>query len=185
MRGRLPPAGRHHRVGHYAHEPDQHVALLHQAGDLSDGTVAYGGGGNVVTSGVYDAQGLYTYGTVPDGTTWTYAGTGALGTRSLVVETHCRPGSGSETSASSSRRSPAPDLTGRQQVFAAPRCPKGYFAFAGGGWFHSQNSGEPGWFGYLTANTMAADERGWYVAGDAFNPRTRLTARVQCTDRFG
>lgn len=48
-------------------------------------------GGNVVTSGVYDPQGRYTYGTVPDGRTWTYVGTGVLGTRSLVVETHCVP----------------------------------------------------------------------------------------------
>lgn len=122
---------------------------------------------------------------MPDGRTWTYAGTGALGTRSLVVETHCAPRQRLGNIRLVEQTITSPDLTGRQQVFAAPRCPKGYFAFAGGGWFHSQSSGEPGWFGYLTANTKAADERGWSVAGDAFNPRTWLTARVQCTDRLG
>ncbi len=150
-----------------------------------DGTVAYGGGGNVINSGVYDAAGLYTYGTVPDGRSWTYAGAGALGTRSLLVETHCLPRQRLGTIRVVEQTIISPDLTGRQHIFAAPRCPVGYFAFAGGGWYHTQSSGEPSWNGYLDANMMAADQRWWYVAGDAFNPRTRLTARVACTDRLG
>jgi hypothetical protein len=149
------------------------------------GTVAYGGGANVVAQGVYDAKGIYTYGTRPDDRSWTNAGTGELNERSLVVETHCLSRAKLGTIVTVEQTVTSPNLSGRQRVFVAPRCPAGYFAFAGGGWFHAGSSTAPGWYGYLSANMMAVDDGGWFVAGDAFNPNSRLTARVRCTNRLG
>lgn len=149
------------------------------------GTVAYGGGANIVDQGVYDSKGIYTYGTRPDDRSWTYAGTGELIERSLVVETHCLPRANLGTIVTVEEAVTSPNLYGRQHVFAAPRCPAGYFAFAGGGWFHAGDSTAPGCYGYLSANMIAAADGGWFVAGDAFNPSSRLTARVRCTNRLG
>jgi hypothetical protein len=101
------------------------------------------------------------------------------------VETHCLPRSKPGTIVTVEENVTSPNLFGRQHVFVAPRCPAGYFAFAGGGWFHAGESTAPGWYGYLSANMMAADDGWWLMAGDAFNPNSKLTARVQCTNRLG
>jgi hypothetical protein len=48
------------------------------------GTVAFGGGANVVSNGVYDVAGLSTFGTKPEARSWTYGGAGDLGDRTLL-----------------------------------------------------------------------------------------------------
>lgn len=151
------------------------------------GTVAYGGGGNVVqATGSYDAVGLYTHSTAPEGRSWAYAGTGALGGRMLRVETGCVPRArlGRITTVTGTATGPAV-VQGRHPLVASARCPEGYVAFAGGGSLGAAGSDVSSWVGYLRANLMAADDRGWLVVGDTFVPNTQLTVKVRCTDRLG
>ena len=151
------------------------------------GYVAYGGGGNVVQpTGSYDVIGLYTHGTVPEGRSWSYAGTGGLGARMLRVETECVPRArlGRIATVTATATGPAV-VQSRHSLVASVRCPDGYVAFAGGGYLHATGSGVSTWDGYLRANLMAADDRGWTVVGDTFKPNTQLTVKVRCTDRLG
>lgn len=152
-----------------------------------EGYVAYGGGANVINrDGYYDAYGLYTHGTLPNGRFWTYSGTGALSGRPLMVEAKCLPRARlgrmvtvDETVTGSST------VGGRHPVIVSARCPAGYVAFAGGAAFHPVGSTTSTWHGYLRANLMSADDRGWTAVGDTFSPNTQLTVRVRCTDRLG
>jgi hypothetical protein len=150
------------------------------------GTVAFGGGGNMTTNGTYDIDGLYTVGTRPEGRSWTYAGAGDMGTRSLFVEAHCLPRKKLGTIVTVNSTVTGPDIVGgRHRVFGGARCPDGYVAFAGGAWFHKAGTTVPSWDGYLQVNMMAPDDRGWFVVGDTFTPGAQLTTRVRCTTRVG
>jgi len=149
------------------------------------GTVAYGGGGNVTTNGLYDVAGLYTFGTKPDGRSWTYAGAGSLNGRTLLVESKCLPRNRLGKIVTVDDTVTGPDSTGRHRVLGSAHCPEGYFAFAGGAYFHPIGSTTPSWDGYLKANMMSPDDRGWFVIGDTFTPNTQLTTTVRCTTRLG
>jgi hypothetical protein len=154
------------------------------------GTVAYGGGGTVYNGSVFDQDGLYIYGSKPDGASWSFAGFGTLGTRSLGVETHCLPRArlGKIVTVEQTVTSPDQTIPGsgtRRPVFVGARCPAGFAAFAGGAWYHPIGSTTPSWDGYLRVSEMSADERGWFAGGDAFKPNTQLTTKVRCTDRLG
>ncbi len=149
------------------------------------GTVAFGGGGNMTTTGTYDIDGLYTFGTRPEGRAWTYAGAGELGSRALFVEAHCLPRKKLGRIVTVNRTVTGPDVGGRHRVFGGARCPAGYVAFAGGAWFHKPGSTFPTWDGYFQVNMMDPDDRGWFSVGDTFTPGAQLTTRVRCTDRLG
>ena len=150
------------------------------------GTVAFGGGGNMTTTGTYDIDGLYTFGTRPEGRAWTYAGAGELGSRALFVEAHCLPRKKLGRIVTVNRTVTGPDTVGgRHRVFGGARCPAGYIAVAGGAWFHKQGTSFPSWDGYLQVNMMDPDDRGWFAVGDTFTPGAQLTTRVRCTDRLG
>ena len=148
------------------------------------GTVAYGGGGNELTSGVPSGR-LYTFGSMPSGNGWTYAATGTLGTSHLAVGAHCVPRAKLGNIVTVSNTATRPDVTGRPQILASARCPSGYFAFAGGAWYHPVGSTTPEWRGYLTTSDIAADERGWFAVGTTWYPGTQLTSVVRCTNRLG
>jgi hypothetical protein len=155
------------------------------------GYVAYGGGGTVYNGTVYDPQGLYVYGSKPDGASWSYAGFGALGSdRSLGVETHCLPRKklGKIVTVEQTVTSPEQKIPGsgtRRPVWVGARCPAGFSAFAGGAYYHPIGSTVPSWDGYLRVSEMTSDDRGWFAGGDAFKPNTQLTTKVRCTDRLG
>jgi hypothetical protein len=150
------------------------------------GTVAFGGGANMTTTGTYDIDGLYTYGTRPEGRSWTYAGAGSLGTRSLFVESHCLPRKKLGKIVTVNSTVTGPDIIGgRHRVFGGARCPEGFVAFAGGAWFHKPGTSFPTWDGYFQINMMAPDDRGWFVVGDTFTAGAQITTRVRCTDRLG
>ncbi len=148
------------------------------------GTVAYGGGGNELTGGVPTGR-LYTFGSMPSGNGWTYAATGTLGTSQLAVGAHCVPRAKLGNIVTVSNTATRPDVTGRPQILASARCPSGYFAFAGGAWYHPVGSTTPEWRGYLTTSDIAADERGWFAVGTTWYPGTQLTSVVRCTNRLG
>jgi hypothetical protein len=150
-----------------------------------EGTVAYGGGANVVANGVYDVAGLYTFGTRPDGRSWTYGGAGALSGRTLLVESKCLPRARLGKIVTVNDTVAGPGTAGRHRVIGSARCPEGYFAFAGGAFFHPSGSAAPSWSGYLQASMMSPDDRGWLVVGETFVPYAELTTRVRCTDRLG
>jgi hypothetical protein len=149
------------------------------------GTVAFGGGGNMTSTGTYDVDGLYTFGTRPVGRSWTYAGAGEMGSRGLLVEAHCLPRRKLGKIVTVNNTVTGPDLTGRHRVFGGARCPEGFVAFAGGAWFHQPGTSFPTWDGYLAINMMAPDDRGWLAIGDTFRPGTKMSTRVRCTDRLG
>jgi hypothetical protein len=151
------------------------------------GYVAYGGGANVVNSdGYYDVSGLYTHGIVPDGRSWTYSGFGNLNGRTLLVEAKCLPRTRLGRITTVTRTVTGPDIVGgRHPVSVGARCPDGYVAFAGGAFLHPVESTVSTWDGYLRANLMATDDRGWLAVGDTFKPGTQLTVKVRCTDRLG
>jgi hypothetical protein len=151
----------------------------------AEGTVAYGGGGNVVTNGAYDPAGAYTFGTRPEGRSWVYAGSVALGSRSLLTEAHCLPRTRLGTIVTVNRSVRGPNSTSRSRVSVGASCPDGYVAFAGGAWFATIGSDTPVWHGYLLANMMTTNDRGWVAVGDTFSPNTQLTVRLRCTDRLG
>ncbi len=114
------------------------------------GTVAFGGGGNMTTTGTYDVDGLYTFGTRPEGRSWTYAGAGELGSRALFVESHCLPRKKLGRIVTVNRTVTGPDIVGgRHRVFGGAGCPAGFVAFAGGAWFHQPGASVPTWDGYF------------------------------------
>jgi len=152
-----------------------------------EGYVAYGGGANVINSdGYYDVSGLDTHGTMPGGRSWAYSGFGNLNGRTLLVEAKCLPRTKLGRITTATRSVTGPDIVGgRHPVSVGARCPDGYVAFAGGAFFHPVGSTTSTWDGYLRANLMTTDDRGWLAVGDTFKPNTQLTVKVRCTDRLG
>jgi hypothetical protein len=148
------------------------------------GTVAYGGGAFTTYRGALTG-GLATFGSVPDAGDWTYSGAGTLNGTELVVSSHCLPRAklGNIVTVISTVR--GPDSYADVPVSTAARCPAGYFAFAGGAFYHQRGKSTPEWKGYLTILGMTADDRGWFALGRTFAPGVDLTVRVRCTDRLG
>ena len=149
------------------------------------GTVAFGGGANVVSNGVYDVAGLSTFGTKPEARSWTYGGAGDLGDRTLLIESKCLPRARLGKIVTVQDTVGGTGATGRQRVIGSARCPEGYFAFAGGAFFSASGSTTPTSSGYLQANMMSPDDRGWLAIGETYVPYAQLTAKVRCTDRLG
>ena len=149
-----------------------------------EGTVAYGGGANMTTTGTYDIDGLYTYGTKPDGRSWTYAGAGQLGSRALLIESKCLPRARLGRIITVKESASGQGHPNRPTLVAAPRCPADFVAVAGGAWWHSTENNAPTWAGYLTANQMSSNDAGWVAVGKSFGGAVILTAKVTCTDRL-
>jgi hypothetical protein len=152
------------------------------------GYLAYGGGGVLEQSGVYLREGLRTFASYPYGTsTWIYGGNGALGDASLTVETHCVPRAklGTIRTVYQHVSGAAAWTASGKTVTASPRCPAGFFAFAGGAWWHSDTSSTAANLGVFSVSTMAVDTRGWTAVGKTWYPHTQLTVQVSCTDRLG
>ncbi len=147
------------------------------------GTVAYGGGGFTSYQGNVSG-GLANFGSVPAGNGWTYGGAGTVGGE-LVVSAHCLPRAKLGRVVTESTTVSGPGSSDATTVHAGARCPSGFFAFAGGGYFHQPGSLTPAWRGYLTWSMMSADDRGWSAGGWTHAPDTRLTVTVRCTDRLG
>jgi hypothetical protein len=150
------------------------------------GTVPYGGGGWVDDHGTPVASGMYNHGSYPTARGWTVAMTGDLTeAHTMMASTHCLPRSRFGKIVTVTDTVTGPNTGTLTTVQAGARCPAGYFAFAGGAWFHSADSTFPVWRGYLWVSTMAADDQGWYAQGQTFQPGTQLSAVVRCTTRLG
>lgn len=161
-------------------------AYHHRQVTCPEGSVAYGGGANVLNpDGTYSREGLFTYGTKPDGRGWTYDAGGVLDGRSLQVESKCLPRTRLGRIFDVSRTVRAPGALTRQRVTVGATCPDGYVAFAGGAFWHAVDSTTPGYFGLLSANVMTSNDRGWFAAGSSFGTEADLTVKVRCTDRLG
>ncbi len=148
------------------------------------GTVPYGGGAFMAHQGTVSPGGLATFASAPKGRSWTYGGAGTIASE-LTISSHGLPRArlGQVRTVNSTVQGP---YTGeRTQVSTAARCPAGFFAVAGGAFFHKAGTTTPAWNGFLTSSAMSADDRGWAAVGTTFRPSTRLTVQVTCTDRLG
>jgi hypothetical protein len=170
--------------GKYDHRTGYHDYVL--SAMCPAGTVPYGGGGWLADRyGNPIAQGFSDYGSAPAVDGWTISRNGLMGENRLWVSTHCLPRAKLGNILTVQETVTGSPNYGLNDIVGGARCPVGYFAFAGGGWFHEIRSATPVFAGYMQINTMSGDDRGWFAKGLTFKANTQLTTMVRCTDRLG
>ena len=153
------------------------------------GTLAYGGGGVFSEPGglpgTWPFGSRAVYASMPDanGTDWIFAAWGSLfPDLEMWTWTRCLPsgGFGHILTVTATEKTPGAVPAPGATLSSAARCPTGYYAYAGGAWWHHASSSTPALYGYLSVSNMTADDRGWFARGWTDTRGGALTATVQC-----
>jgi hypothetical protein len=146
-----------------------------------EGTVPFAGAAFTERDGAVQTQEGAMSADYPTKTGWRAATWTTLGaTDTFRVQTSCMPRAqlGDIVRVTKKVQVPASDDGGFYRAIAT--CPKGYRAFAGGGWWSDYSAVDSD----LTMSTMEKNVRSWVVRGWSAGAQT-LRSRVTCTDRLG